>query len=705
MRAFLLLLLCFWLVSCEQKSSTESTNFGDIIENAASDTSVWLTHGRTYDEQRFSPAKQISTTNVNELGLAWYADLDTRRGQEATPIVVDGKIYISTAWSKVKAYDAKTGASLWSFDPKISGESATKGCCDVVTRGLALWQDSLLLGAFDGRLISLDRHTGQVLWETQTTDTDKPYTITGAPRVVEGLVIIGNGGAEFGVRGFVAAYDVKTGEQRWKFYTVPDNPANGVQPDYLESALSTWTGEFWQLGGGGTVWDSMAYDPELELLYIGVGNGSPWNHAVRSPEGGDNLYLSSIVAVRPKTGEYVWHFQTTPGDTWDFTATQHILLADLDIQGTTRKVLMQAPKNGFFYVIDRETGEFISGENFVPMNWATGLDERGRPIEVPEMRFGETGEVAFVTPGAVGAHNWEPMSYHPDHNLVYIPARHVVMPYVTEQGYVPDQKNGWNTGVDFSQLVVPPAPAVRDGIRQDTFGELIAWDPSAQEKRWSITYPGVQNGGTLATAGDLVFQGSSLSEFNAFHAKTGEKLWSYPVQTGVMAAPVTYEIEGEQYVAVVAGWGGSLALISPLMQEDAGLVQNISRLLVFKLGAQTSLPPKPQLAQLPIAPPPLKADEDTVARGKYVYSRYCFACHGDSVIGGTVLPDLRRSGALDSASTWNLIVHQGALLPRGMPKFSDSLSEDDVQSVRHFVIARAHEDATLEDGTMPTDEN
>ncbi|MBL4718436.1 MAG: PQQ-binding-like beta-propeller repeat protein, partial [Erythrobacter sp.] len=353
------------------------------LVNAGDDPANWITHGGSYAEQRFSPLNQIDRDSVGELGLAWFSDMDTARGQEATPLVMDGKLYVTTAWSKVFAYDAATGEPLWSYDPEVPGETGVKACCDVVNRGLAAWGEHLFLGTLDGRLVALDRDTGAVAWEKVTVDQDKSYTITGAPRVVDGKVLIGNGGAEFGVRGYIAAYDAEDGEELWRFYTVPGDEGEDA-PDYLKAAAETWSGDALAgedgIGGGGTVWDSMAYDPELDLLYFGVGNGSPWNRAYRSPGAdgrgeGDNLYLSSIVAIRPDTGEYVWHYQTTPGETWDYTATQHIVLADMEIDGRSRQVLMQAPKNGYFYVLDRATGEFISAEPYIPLNWSTGMSE------------------------------------------------------------------------------------------------------------------------------------------------------------------------------------------------------------------------------------------------------------------------------------------------------------------------------------------
>jgi quinohemoprotein ethanol dehydrogenase len=654
----------------------------------------WLSYGRTYDEQRFSPLTEINAGNVGKLGLAWSADLDTARGQEATPLVIDGKIYISTAWSKVKAYDAATGAPLWDFDPKVPGETAVKACCDVVNRGLAAWGDKLFLGTLDGRLVAIDRASGKPVWSVVTVDQSKPYTITGAPRVVGGLVLIGNGGAEMGVRGYVTAYDAETGAQRWRFYTVPGQPDTN-RDAYLKRAERTWTGRYWKLGGGGTVWDSMAYDPELDLLYIGVGNGSPWNQSYRSPGGGDNLYLSSIVAIRPKTGEYVWHFQETPGESWDYTATQHIILADLKIGGRTRKVLMQAPKNGFFYVIDRETGQFISGRNFVPVNWAKGLDPTtGRPIENPEARYGKTGKPFFGMPGAGGAHSWHPMAYDPKQGLVFIPAQIAAFPYFPDPAFKPATQ-GFNSGVDMAAGAMPADEAVRAAAKAATKGALIAWDPVAQRERWRVDFPGAGNGGVLATAGNLVFQGTAGGRLVAYRADNGKAVWSFPAQTGVIAPPVTYRIDGQQYVAVLAGWGGIWGLAPGILAQDSGPVRNVSRLLVFKLGGGARLPAQQPIATPPLDPPAVTAPAPVLARGASLFARFCGTCHGDAAIGGGVIADLRHSGALGDANGWQMIVHDGALKDNGMVAWGKVIGRTDVEAIRQYVIKRANEDKMI----------
>ncbi|NWG52626.1 MAG: PQQ-dependent dehydrogenase, methanol/ethanol family, partial [Hydrogenophilaceae bacterium] len=578
------------------------------LTNADREPGLWMSHGRTYDEQRFSPLDAINAENISRLGLAWYVDLDTNRGQEATPIVVDGVIYISTAWSMVKAFDAATGEPLWSYDPEVPREWAVNACCDVVNRGVAVWDGKVFVGALDGRLIALNARDGSVAWETLTIDRSRPYTITGAPRVIEGLVIIGNGGAEFGVRGYVSAYDAATGALRWRFYTTPnpEGPDDAASDAVRERVLATWSAEgAWrQTGGGGTVWDSMAYDPELDLLYIGVGNGAPWNKAQRSPGDSDDLFLSSIVALRPATGEYVWHYQTTPGETWDYTATQHIILADLEIGGASRRVVMQAPKNGFFYVLDAATGALISANNYAPVNWATGIDRRtGRPIEVAAARYGQTGAPFVVTPGPSGAHNWHPMSFSPQTGLVYIPVNETAFPYAPERAFT-QRPLAFNTGVDFAAIAMPRDPAVRSQAMAGTQGRLIAWDPVNQREAWRVALPGPGNGGVLSTAGGLVFQGTASGEFAAYRAQDGERLWSTPVHTGVLAAPISYALRGRQYVAVMVGGGGVFAgPPGEVGRKGAGL-PNISRLLVFALDGRVELPAPAPAPPRALAPPP-----------------------------------------------------------------------------------------------------
>ncbi len=656
------------------------------LVNAAEEASNWLTHGRTYDEQRFSPLDDIDATTVGELGLAWYFDVPTKRGMEATPIVVDGRMYVMGSWSIVYALDAATGTELWRYDPKVPGSWAQYACCDVVNRGVAVWDDRVFVGTLDGYLAALDAATGDELWRVDTIDRKPPYTITCATRVVNGLVIIGNGGADFGVRGYVSAYSAATGKMAWRFYTVPGNPANEFESEALEKAAATWTGEWWKYGGGGTVWDSMAYDPELDLLYVGVGNGSPWNQRIRSPGGGDNLYLSSIVALRPATGEYVWHYQTTPGETWDYTATQQIVLADLDIGGRSRQVLMQAPKNGFFYVLDRVTGELISAEAFASVTWATGVDiATGRPIEVPGARYADGPFV--VLPSGFAAHNWHSMAFSPNSKLVYLPTQDLPAAYADEpefefaEGY-------WNPGIEMELLEMPEDPAVAAELLKLVRGQLVAWDPVAQREVWRYQHAGPWNGGVLATAGDLLFQGSLIGEFAAYDAASGERLWQFPAQTGIAAAPVTYRANGEQHVAVAAGWGTIFGLFGGEVTASLGL-ENRSRILAFRLGADAALPAPAAAAVVAVPEPPaLDATEAQVARGRHLYYERCVVCHGESAVSGGVLPDLRHASA-ETHAIWTAIVVGGAYRDKGMPGFGEILTPADARAVQAFVIERA----------------
>lgn len=685
----------FSLAGCKQEPpSSELPGAVNAQRIQAANADDWLSYGRTYDEQRNSPLTQINQSNVKDLGLAWFADLDTARGQEATPLVIDGKIYITTAWSKAKAYDVLTGKLEWEYDPKVPGERGVAACCDVVNRGFGAWGDKLFMGTLDGRLVALDRKTGKEVWSVVTLDQSKPYTITGAPRVINGKVIIGNGGAEMGVRGFLTAYDADTGKQLWRFYSVPDAPGKNEE-EHLKRAESTWKGEWWKQGGGGTMWDAMAYDPELDLLYVGVGNGSPWNQHFRSNGEGDNLYLSSIVALRPATGEYVWHFQTTPGETWDYTATQHIMLADLKIAGKDRKVLMQAPKNGFFFVLDRATGKLISAKNFVPVNWATGFDvATGRPIENPESRYYRTGKMWLGSPGPIGAHNWHPMAFDPKNGLVYIPAINGSFGFIHKPDWKPN-KHGFNVGLDLASGMLPADQAIRDQFKAATTGELIAWDPVKQEARWSIKYPGAWNGGLLATAGDLLFQGNMAGEFNAYDTATGKKLWGFDAQTGVVAPASTFRVKGEQYVAVLAGWGGAWPLAGGYLAEPQGPIRNHSRLLVFKLGGTAKLPDPGASTLPPLDPPTSTGTPEQIAEGTKQFGQFCGVCHGDAAIGTGVTRDLRRAGSLGDAQMWNKIVIGGALAQTGMIGWSDELTPAQAEAIRHYVILRANQDKAL----------
>src|SRR6202790_74914 len=436
---------------------------GARIVHADAEPGNWLSYGRTYSEQRYSPLARINDKNVRSLGLAWFADLDTNRAQEATPLIVDGVMYVSTAWSLVKAYDARSGRLLWAYDPQVHRELGLNAFCDVGNRGVAAWNHKIFVGAYDGRLIALDAATGTAVWSTLTVDTSKPYTITQAPRVIKGRVIIGNSGGEYGTRGYISAYDTETGKLAWRFYTVPGDPSKPFENQAMARAAKTWSGEWWKLGGGGPVWDAISYDPELNLLYFGVGNGVQWARSARGGGTGDNLFLSSIVALNADTGAYVWHFQVNPGEEWDYDAVGQLTLADLTIDGKRRQVLMQANKNGFFYVLDRKTGKFISAKPYVPQNWASGLDPKtGRPIEHPDIHYSTTGKSIVMMPGPDGGHSWHPMAYNPNTGLVYMPAQEIGKRFTPVTDFKPSEI-GWNLAVD-----VAGTPGTKKGY-------LLAW--------------------------------------------------------------------------------------------------------------------------------------------------------------------------------------------------------------------------------------
>jgi len=674
--------------SAPETASPANVDSSRLI-NADQQPGNWMTYGRTYSEQRFSPLKQINDQNVGQLALAWYVDLDPRRGQEATPIVVDGVMYFTTAWSKVFAVKAATGEKLWSYDPQVPPEWAINACCDVVNRGVAVWQGKIFVGTLDGRLIALDAASGKLVWETLTIDRNYRYTITGAPRVVKGKVLIGNGGAEFGVRGYVSAYDAHTGKLVWRFYTVPGDPSKPFEAPILAKAAKTWSGQWWRFGGGGTVWDSIAYDPALDLVYLGVGNGTPWNRRARSPQGGDNLFTCSVVALKADTGEYVWHYQETPGDAWDFDSAESIVLADLTINQSPRKVLLHAPKNGFFYVLDRATGELISAKPYTALSWASGIDlKMGRPIENPAARY-EEGKGVPVAPGPLGGHSWHSLSFSPLTGFVYIPVQDAALLYKSDDHF--QQKAlGYNAGIDFVAAGMPQQPEIKKAILNTIKGHLSAWDPVQQKEIWRVDRPSPVNGGLLSTAGNLVFAGTAQGSLEAHRADNGQKLWSADAQSGVVAAPITYTVSGEQYIAVLAGWGGVFPLSYGEVALSSGRTQNISRLLAFKLGSKASLPPLPQFSPPQLKPPKSTATDATIQKGEALFQRYCLTCHGDVAVGGGVLPDLRYSGTLDN-DQWFDIVLKGQLKKAGMVAFEKELSRGDAAAIRAYVILRANQ--------------
>jgi quinohemoprotein ethanol dehydrogenase len=641
----------------------------------------WPTVGLDYAETRYSKLAEINAGNVKDLGLVWTYNLESKRGVEATPLVVDGVMYVTASWSVVHAIDVRTGKRLWSFDPKVPPSFGEKACCDVVNRGVALHKGKVYVAAFDGRLIALDAVTGGKLWEKDTIiDHGRPYTITGAPRVASGKVIIGNGGAEYGVRGYVTAYDAETGAQAWRWFCVPGDPSKPFEDESMKKAAATWdpAGEYWKAGGGGTPWDTIAFDPELKLVYIGTGNGSPWSQKRRSPKGGDNLYLGSIVALHVDTGAYAWHYQETPGDNWDYTSTQPMILADLKIGGAPRKVILHAPKNGFFFVIDRTNGKLVSAKNFVEVNWAKGFDKNGRPIETPQAR--PDGPFDAV-PGPYGAHNWQPMSFNPTTGLVYLPAQNVPLGLMDDKEWkygavLPGRAGtgtGWNTG-----MIINAQPP-----RSKPFGRLLAWDPVNQKEAWRVEHVSPWNGGTLTTAGDLVFQGTADGRFVAYDARTGKKLWEAPTGTGAMAAASTYQVDGKQYLSIAVGWGGTYG-VSQRTSEKIGP----GTVFTYALGGKASPPPfiAVKLEGLLTG---VKYDPKLAPEGLGLYVSHCVLCHGvPGVDRGGNIPNLGYVKP-EIITELDKYVFNGPYVKDGMPDFTNRLKPADLDKLRAFIQGTA----------------
>jgi quinohemoprotein ethanol dehydrogenase len=655
---------------------------------------TWMASGRTYSEQRYSPLTGIDKANIKDLGLAWYGDIDTERGQESTPVVVDGVLYVTSAWSMVKAYDAATGKKLWEYDPKVDRATGQIACCDVVNRGVAAWKGKIYLGALDGRLIALDGRTGKVAWSVQTTDLKQPYTITQVPRIVKGMVIIGNAGAEYTCRGYVSAYDAATGKMKWRFYTVPAAPGDPTNTPMLDKAAKTWTGDFWKYGGGATAWDTILYDPKTDLIYFGTGNGLSWSQEIRSPGGGDNLFVSSIIAVSPATGKYVWHYQEVPGDEWDYDVTNPLMTADLKIKGVQRHVLMQAPKTGFYYVWDAKTGKLISAEKFAPANWATSIDMKtGRPVENPDVRYTDE-KAAIVQPAPLGAHNWHPMSFSPRTGLVYIPVTESSTGFESAKplGFKLGDRT-YNTGTvsgsdKITKLYGQPGAPARGNIRS----YLEAWNPATQKEAWRVPDAVYGASGTMVTASDIVFRGNWSGEFNAYDARTGKKLWSAPTGANVVAAPSTYTIGKDQYVAVLVGARG----LPPGVVRTSAVSANNSRLLVYKLGASGTLPSTPvqaaNSAPRTLNPPLFTGTNEQVIDGQAAYGRYCSGCHGAGGVADKSIPDLRLSPVLKSLIEWNDIVIGGSRKFNGMVSFKTTLAEGQSEAIFHYIISQANKD-------------
>ena len=656
------------------------------LQSADEHPGQWMTYGRTYDEQRYSPLDSITTENAAQLGLAWYADLDSNLQQQATPLYIDGVIYYSIPWASVYAFDAKTGELLWKYDPGTPKEWAAKICCGIVNRGIAAWNGKIYVGSIDGYLIAIDAKSGAEVWRSLTFDQDDRYTITSAPRIAEGKVFIGNSGSEFGVRGYLGAYDAETGAPLWRFYTVPGNPAEGFENEQMRMAAETWGGEWWKVGGGGTVWDAIVYDEENKLVIFGTGNGTPWYQGHRDPTGGDNLFIASIIAVHAETGEYSWHYQTSPGDTWDYDSVSPMTLADLTIGGVERRVVMQPCKNGFMYVLDVATGELLKADPFTVVNWADGVDlETGRPNVRQEALY--TSDRAYLlAPGYQGGHGWHANAFDPNTGLLYIATQSA---YAVVKGsetfeYNPD---GANLALDFS--ATGPYYEANPDAPRGFVGYVQAWDPVTGKTVWKGDENGGPTGGVLVTAGGLVFQGGGAgNEFRAYNAMTGEKLWNMDVQTASLAPPISFELDGEQYITVSVGGNSAEDYFAP----------NYSRLLVFRLGADGELPPVTSYTPRPLDPPQLTADAQTVSAGQAHYDRHCAICHGaNGTTRRSSFPNLLVSPFLHSQEAFDQVVLQGVRTEMGMGAFADRLQPDESATIRAYLVSRAQEELQAQD--------
>jgi quinohemoprotein ethanol dehydrogenase len=652
----------------------------------------WAYYEASDSETHYSSLTAISAGNVKRLGLAWSLDLPGERTLEAPPLAVAGVLYFSGTYGKTYAVDARTGRLLWTFDPDLASHAPEKLRLVMgAHRGVAYWRGKVYVGVVDGRLLALDAATGKPLWTAQTfEEPEARQAISGAPRVFGDNVVIGFGGAEYGTRGYVSAYGANTGELRWRFYTVPSDPERGFENRAMRLAADTWHGPWWQWGGGGTVWDSITYDPALDRIYLGTGNGGPWDRQVRSPGGGDNLFLSSIVALDARSGAYEWHYQATPGDEWDFDATQNMVLADLRIRGRMRKVLMQANKNGFFYVIDRAAGTLLSADAFTKVTWAKRVDAAtGRPVESPQARYVKAGSVV-MWPAVAGGHNFQPMSFNPATGLVYIPTMKLAMRIGPQ---IPEDRDGlaWNQRHDFPVLAVSAELASIDP--DDGTAGLLAWDPVARAKRWEVHYAHTfWNGGTLTTAGGLVFQGLGSGELVAYDATSGRRVWRFSCGLGIVAAPSTYELDGVQYLAILVGYGGSAGNGGRLFDMGWRFGEQPRRLLVFALDRHASLPPTapPRFELRALDDAALSIDASLAAKGRGLYHSTCTFCHGGNLQGtGSIAPDLRESQVALHWLSFESVVKTG-VPSAGMPRYDD-LTEADVRALFMYVRAGARE--------------
>ncbi|MCP5143524.1 MAG: PQQ-dependent dehydrogenase, methanol/ethanol family [Gammaproteobacteria bacterium] len=670
------------------------------LQAVATEPGAWLTTGRDGGKTHYSPLDQINRDTADRIGFAWELKTGTNRGMQATPIVVDGVMYTSGVAGRVYALDAKTGATLWQFEPPLELRNARGSCCDIVNRGVAVWQGKVYVGSFEGILYALDAADGKVLWQTDTiVEEHRAYSVTGAPLIAGKVVVIGNGGAEFDSRGYVSAYDLDTGALAWRFYTVPGDPSKPYENPAMEMAAKTWDpARDVTRGGGGNAWDGFAYDADNNLVIFGTANGAPWNPAYRSPAGGDNLFIASLVALKADTGEYVWHYQQTPGEMWDYDATPHIMLATLDLHGTPRKVVMQASKNGFFYVLDSASGTLLAADAFVDVNWATGVDlTTGRPILNPETDY-TTGKPVVAFPSGVGGHNFNPMSLSQRTGLVYIPTAHSGMGLLTTP--IPErapERMATGLQVAFAAALLTPEamPPEMAPITDPEFlktqpsvvpsAALKAWDPVARKVVWEFQNSSfMDHGGVLSTGGGIVVQGGIDGMFRVFNDETGALIKEIETGSPLIAAPMTYMIDGVQYIAILAGSGGggwNFWMPGNVAAERG----NDNRILVFRLdGGATPVPPLlPPVPPIP-QPPENTASAEDIAAGAALFGANCASCHANAE--RAPVPDLRRSPMIGAPESFAAVVLSGALQTRGMPSWADLLSADEVEKIRAHVI-------------------
>jgi PQQ-dependent dehydrogenase (methanol/ethanol family) len=655
----------------------------------------WEFRGGNAEGQHFSALNEIDQASISRLGLAWYADLPTPDGPVGTPIVVDGVSYVVSSLNMVFAHDLRTGKLKWTFDPKVRfGGALIPSWGTRITRGLAYAKGKILITTGDCRLIAIDAKTSKKKWESRVCPEQGELTITSAPRVGDGLVFVGPNNADVGTaRGYVDAFDIDTGKHAWRFTTIPGGPDDAKSPA-LQKAAKTWDPDFLPKAAGGSVWEDMTYDPVTKLLYIGVGGASPWNPVDRGAKRGDELFSNSIVALNATTGEYVWHYQTTPGDGWNLEPTMPKIMADMKIDGKMRRVLLDAPKNGFFYVLDALTGKLINKpQNFVPVNWAKEIDfATGRPVPSKDAEYWTTADGVAVRPGALGGHNFNPMSYSPRTGLVYIPTLDLPI-------HMSIDRNA-KTGSSVGGAVYTNYQRYADQAKWS----LVAWDPVNQRAKWKTDGSIPSGSGVLSTGGDIVFQGAADGVLRAYRATDGKQLWSFSTGSAIVAAPVTVEIDGVQTLIVVIGNAGTSASARAFPgMYGRKRVQGPPRILAFRLNGKASLP-SVTIAAKPFPKPPLPRPDQAIAmRGKTLFeTRSCDLCHGAGAraIRGSV-PDLRRSNA-EVHGAFEAIVRGGGLQERGMPMFLDMVSPEDSAALQAFVLYAAWDAYEEENGVRKT---